>query len=182
MVSDSTVQLIFKKLSLIKFLCNIHFNLNFKLYGFTSKVYYYHLEMFIPLYNHYSFFLSFFLWHMEVPWPEGESERKLWPTSWPQRHQIWATSAIYLTDCGNSRSLTLWMSPGLEPTSSQRQGQVLNPLSHKGAPITFALNTEHRTLFSSIINGKTISHNYLKRPFIQVFLPFLNIHLCEPGL
>ena len=34
--------------------------------------------------------------------------------------------------CGNAVSFTLWMGPEMEPASSQRQGQVLNPLDHSG--------------------------------------------------
>ena len=44
---------------------------------------------------------------------------------------LWgATSATYTTACGNTRSLNQWVRPGIEPTSSQRQCQVLNLLSH----------------------------------------------------
>ena len=34
--------------------------------------------------------------------------------------------------CGNTTSLTHWARPGIKPTSSERQCQVLNPLSHNG--------------------------------------------------
>ena len=35
----------------------------------------------------------------------------------PQQCQIWATSASYAAAHGNGRYLTLWKSPGIEPTS-----------------------------------------------------------------
>ena len=46
------------------------------------------------------------------------------------QHQIRATSAIYTTAHGSTRSLTHWMRPGIKPASSQTLCQVLNLLSH----------------------------------------------------
>ena len=51
-----------------------------------------------------------------------------WPTPQPQQHQIWATSVIYATAWGNAESLTHWMRPGIEPSSSRTLYQVLNLL------------------------------------------------------
>ena len=42
--------------------------------------------------------------------------------------------------CGNAGSLTHWVRPGIEPTSSQRQPWVLNPLSHNGNSLTNVLD------------------------------------------
>ena len=50
----------------------------------------------------------------------------------PQPHWIQAASATYTTVCGNARSLAHWSSPGIKPSSSQREHQVLNLLSHSG--------------------------------------------------
>ena len=36
----------------------------------------------------------------------------------PQQCQIWAVSATYIATYGNARSLSHWMRPGMEPTSS----------------------------------------------------------------
>ena len=36
----------------------------------------------------------------------------------PQQCQIWAMSGAYITACINTRSLTQWTRPGIEPTSS----------------------------------------------------------------
>ena len=71
------------------------------------------------------FFFSLWphLWHMEVP---GLGSN--WSCS-----QCWfqAASVTYATAYSNAGSLTHWERPGIEPTSSQRQCQVLNPLSNK---------------------------------------------------
>ena len=40
------------------------------------------------------------------------------PTPEPQQHWIQATSATYTTDHGNTRSLTHWARPGIEPKTS----------------------------------------------------------------
>ena len=40
------------------------------------------------------------------------------PITQPQRHQIWATSATYITAYGNARSLSHWSGPGIQPTFS----------------------------------------------------------------
>ena len=66
-------------------------------------------------------FLSFFflgphLWHIEVPRPGVESE--LQPTPQPQQRQTQAASATYTTAHGNTKSLTHWARPGIEPASS----------------------------------------------------------------
>ena len=63
------------------------------------------------------FFSRPHLQHMEVP-------------GLGVKHQIWATSGTYTTACGNTRSLAHWARPEIEPTSSQKQCWVLNPLSH----------------------------------------------------
>ena len=45
---------------------------------------------------------------------------------------IWATLATYATFCGNARSLTHWVRPGIKPISLWKLCHVLNPLSHNG--------------------------------------------------
>ena len=76
-------------------------------------------------------FLSFFLFlfvflglrlrHMEGP--------RLGVWSELQQLRIRAASATYTTVHSNARSLTHWVSPGIEPTTSWFQRQILNPLS-----------------------------------------------------
>ena len=48
--------------------------------------------------------------------------------------QLWipAASVTYGAACSNTRSLTHWARPGIEPASSWRQHGVLNLLSHNG--------------------------------------------------
>ena len=74
---------------------------------------------------------------MEVPGQGIESELQLWPTLQSWQHWIWAASSTNAS--AYAGSLTCWGRPGIEPTSSQTQPRVLNPLSHNG--------TSTRTLF-----------------------------------
>ena len=47
---------------------------------------------------------------------EGSNQRyNCQPMSWPQPHQIRATSATYTTAHGNAGSFTHWAGPGVEP-------------------------------------------------------------------
>lgn len=56
--------------------------------------------------------------------------RSCQPMPQPQQCGIRAASAIYTTAHGNTRSLTHWVRPGMEPASSRTLCQVLNLLSH----------------------------------------------------
>ena len=61
----------------------------------------------------------------------------------PRQHQTRATSATYATAHGNARSLTHQVGPGIEPTSSRRVCQALNPLSHSGnSPCLFSISLD----------------------------------------
>ena len=78
------------------------------------------------------FYFSFYSCTWETcmfPRPGVESELQMWPTPQPWQYQIWAasmTTAAY----GNTRSLTHWVRPGIEPTSSQIRCWLFNLLSH----------------------------------------------------
>ena len=80
--------------------------------------------------------LFFFLWlhlqHMEVPGSGVESKLQLRPMPQPWQHQIGITSVTYYAACRNIGSLTHWARPGIKPATSQRQHQILIPLSHNG--------------------------------------------------
>ena len=71
-----------------------------------------------------SFFFFFFVFlgphprHIEVSRLGVQSELYPWPTPEPQQHGIRAASATYTTAHGNTRSLTHWGRPGIEPRSS----------------------------------------------------------------
>ena len=82
-------------------------------------------------------FSLFFFLFMVVPAAYGSSQargqtRNAAAVLTPQPQQLWiqATYVTYVAACSNTRSLTHWARPGIEPTSSQRQ--CLNPLGHKG--------------------------------------------------
>ena len=84
-------------------------------------------------------FLSFFFvflgphpQHMEVPRLGVQSELSCRPTPQPQQCRIQVTSLTCAAACGNARSLTHSVRPGIEPASSQSQCQVCNPLSRSG--------------------------------------------------
>ena len=81
-------------------------------------------------------FFFFFLFmlhlqHREVPGPGVESKLQLGPVPQPWQHWIQAASVIIATACSNARSLTQWVRPGIEPSSSQRQHYVFNLLNHR---------------------------------------------------
>ena len=63
-------------------------------------------------------FLGLHPWHMEVPRLGVQSDCSCWPTPLPQQHEIQAKSATYTATHGNTRSLTHWARPGIEPTTS----------------------------------------------------------------
>ena len=69
-------------------------------------------------FNNNLFINIFNIGHMEVPRIGVEWELQLQPTAQPQQNQIQATSVTYVTACGNTRSLTQWVRPGIEPASS----------------------------------------------------------------
>ena len=63
--------------------------------------------------------LPFFLMATHESFQELGIELELQLLTMPQpQNQIWATSVIYATACCNSRSLTHWARPGIEPASS----------------------------------------------------------------
>ena len=84
----------------------------------------------------FSFFSFFFFFGNPLTygssWYGVKPELQLRPTSQPWQHQIWVTSATYTTAYGNTRSLTHWARPMINPISLQRHCCVLNLLSHNG--------------------------------------------------
>ena len=84
-------------------------------------------------------FLWLHLWHMEFSKPGIKSELQLAPTPQTWLHRIQSTCATCATACSNTRSLTHWTKPGIEPSSSQRQYEVLNLLSHYRNSLTVIL-------------------------------------------
>ena len=56
--------------------------------------------------------------HMSVPRLRSNWSCSCWPTPQPQKQQFWATSSIYTTAHGNTRSLKHWARSGIKPSSS----------------------------------------------------------------
>ena len=65
----------------------------------------------------YWYFLKPHLWHMEVTRLGVKLELQLQAFTTAQQCQIWAAAVIYTVACGNTRSLTCWARPGVEPAS-----------------------------------------------------------------
>ena len=78
------------------------------------------------------------IFFMAIPSAFRRSQARSWiraaaaPKPQPNQHWIWAAPVTYTAACSNARFLTHWARPGIEPTSSGRQCQVLNLLSHDG--------------------------------------------------
>ena len=77
---------------------------------------------------------------MEVPVIGSNWSCRCQPVPQPEQHWIHTASATYSTAWGNARSLTHWVSLGMEPTSLQTLCWVLNPLSHNKNSLS-AVNT-----------------------------------------
>ena len=89
------------------------------------------------------------LWHMEVSTLGVELKCSCRPTLEPQQWWIQATPVTYTTAWGHIISLTHWVRPGIEPTSSQRQCQALNLLSHNGNSSFLFKNSIESSCFNS---------------------------------
>ena len=85
-----------------------------------------------------SFF--FFFLFLAIPvasgssWARGQIRAASVASQQPWKYQIETTSATYCTAWGNGGSLTNWVRPGIEPTSSWRQCWVLNLWAMMGIP------------------------------------------------
>ena len=79
------------------------------------------------------YFLSFFLFFLCFLWPH----HGIWrcqPMPQPQQRRIWATSATYTIAHSKARSLTHWVRPGTEPTSSWILVRFVTPESQQEFP------------------------------------------------
>jgi len=79
-------------------------------------------------------FLGLHLWHMEVPRLGSNWSSSFQPTPQPQQCKIRAISATYTTAHSNVGSLTHWMRPGIEPTSSWILVGFVNRWATTGTP------------------------------------------------
>ena len=97
---------------------------------------YIYMCMHTQTHTHIHFFFKSFLWpyprHMEVPELRVKSELQLQASAQPQQCRSQAPPVTHTAACGNDGSLTHWVRPGMELTSSRILGQVLNLLSHNG--------------------------------------------------
>ena len=108
----------------------------------------------------FNFFLSFLglhAQHMEVPRLGGANQTySCWPTQQPQKCHIRTMSVTYTTAQGNTRSLSHWGRPGIEPETSWFLDSF--PLHHNG----------------------NSSHSFLNLQ-IMLFLKFVKLSaFCQP--
>jgi len=82
------------------------------------------------------FYFLFFLLFRAAPVAYGELNRSCscWPMPQPQQHQIWTLSATYTTAHSNTKSLTHWARPGIEPASSWMLVRFINRWAMTGTP------------------------------------------------
>ena len=85
------------------------------------------------------FFLGLHLLPIEAPELGVKLELQLRPRSQAWQRWMGAASLTCTIAGGNTWSLTHWARPGIQPTSSQRQHQVFNPLSHNGSSLVESL-------------------------------------------
>ena len=133
---------------------------------------------------------------MEVSSLGVELELQLRPLPQPQQCQIWAASVTYTAACSNAGSLTHWVRPGMEPTSSWTLCQVLNLLSHEGTPSTLysyffllwlpcfgvlpIVLVSMLNLYSRVVcNRKLIFLSFSGRFMTVIFVHFLNFYLFQ---
>ena len=106
-------------------------------------------------------------------WARGRIRAATAAYTTTMQYWIRVTYATYAAACGNTGSLTHWVRPGIKPTSSQRQCQVLNSLSHNRNSIIQFLRAQHpcfsRTFFVSSYPGfpKRLSHELFLWVFSQ---------------
>ena len=100
------------------FIFSLFFSFYFKLHNILiSCLLTWLLSTFITLLRHpMNYFFFFFLGpHLQ---PMKVSGLGVWPMPEPKQQQIRAASVNYAAACGNSRSLTHWARPRIEPLSS----------------------------------------------------------------
>ena len=72
--------------------------------------------------------------HLEVPRLGMNWICSHWSMTQPQKHRIQAMSATYTIAYGNTRSLTYWARPGIEPVSSWMLVEFVNHWAMMGTP------------------------------------------------
>ena len=141
---------------------------------------------------HLFFHFFFLFYHMEVLGPGVLNQSySCWPTPQPWQHRILATSATYMALCGNLGTLTHCVRPGIKPVSLQRQGWVLNPLSHETnsskwihLTSTFSPCGQVSFFFLFLFHLIALKLAYLKIPRVALLLSEFNfilfhLYLCQ---
>ena len=104
------------------------------------------------------FFLGLHVQHMEVPRLGVNQSYNCWPTPQRQQYQIWATSATYTIAHGNTGSLTHWVRPKMEPTTSWFLVGFINHWAMMGTP-QFLVFWGTSLLFSMVAESIYIPNN-----------------------
>ena len=103
------------------------------------------------------FFFLFSFWGCTLilwkfPGSGSHQSCSCWPAPQPQQHQIQAESAACSTAHGNARSLTRWVRPGIEPTSTS--GQVHYHWATMGTPHVHVLYPSFDKGFKRVLLGR----------------------------
>ena len=106
---------------------------------------------------------------MEVSRLEVELEMQLPAyTTATATPQIWATSVTYAAACSNAKSSTHLASPGIEPSSSEIQGWVLNLLNYNK-------NSKIYSWYKVLVLGRRIVLLKISQRHYRVCVFLLNI-------
>ena len=105
--------------------------------------------------------------------------------SQPQQHQIWGTSATYITAHGNARSLTKWAWPGILTWILMDNNWVLNLLSHNGNSCHFSFISDFIYLgplsifLMSLAKGLSIFSSFQRTQLlVSLIFSIVSFSLC----
>ena len=93
-----------------------------------------HTYVYILFFSCFLCFLAF-PWHLEALRLEVELELQYRPTPQPWQLRSQAASATYTTAHGNTGSLTHWVRPGIEPSTSWLLVGFVNHWAMTGTPV-----------------------------------------------
>ena len=123
----------------------------------------------LPPTNIFFFSWGLHLQHMEVPGLGVELETQLLAYTT-------ATSPAYTAACSNAESLTQWMRPGMEPTSSWILVRFLTHWATIGTPvfISIALGNWHKKIFVWFMSENVLPIFFF-RSFMVSYLMFKSL-------
>ena len=94
---------------------------------------------------------------MQVPRLGIKLELQLPPTPQPQQRQMWVVSATYTTVHHNTGSLSHWVRPGMEPTSSWILVRCVHCWGTMGTSLQYFFGMKWSEKFSGLPLGQALS-------------------------